>query len=111
MDCSLRNLLLSDRSVWEAACSKAGGCVQITVTAAASALVVPGLGLEATSNMSHAALAADYRGPHKDRIEIKRMGSSDVKVGITLEQEFTPPAFKLSKGLSEVITLPYRRIQ
>lgn len=45
---------------------------------------------------------AACRGPHKDRIEIRRMGSSNVNVNITLEQEFMPPAFKLSQGLAEV---------
>lgn len=42
------------------------------------------------------------RGTHKDRIEIKRTGGSNVKANITLEQEFQPPAFKLSEGLAQV---------
>ncbi len=41
-------------------------------------------------------------GAHKDRLEIKRIGSSAVDVQITLEQDFAPPAYKLSDELAQV---------
>jgi hypothetical protein len=43
-----------------------------------------------------------FRGAHKDRLEIKRMGSSNVEASITLEQDFMPTAYALDPRLAEV---------
>lgn len=42
------------------------------------------------------------RGSHKDRLEVKRLGSSNVDVQVTLEQDASPPLYKLHSGLAEV---------
>eukprot|EP00879_Flechtneria_rotunda_P029066 GHRR01031328.1.p1 GENE.GHRR01031328.1~~GHRR01031328.1.p1 ORF type:complete len:255 (+),score=92.71 GHRR01031328.1:33-767(+) len=44
-----------------------------------------------------------HRGPHKDKIEIKRPGSMNSSVQITLEQDFMPAAYKLAPELSELL--------
>jgi hypothetical protein len=46
--------------------------------------------------------AARCRGAHKDRLEIKRLGSSNVEASITLEQDFMPQAYALDPRLAEV---------
>jgi hypothetical protein len=47
-------------------------------------------------------LLSSCRGAHKDRLEIKRMGSSNVEASITLEQDFMPQAYALDPRLAEV---------
>jgi hypothetical protein len=42
------------------------------------------------------------RGPHKDRFEIKRVGSQSTKVTITFEQDFVPPVYRVDPQLAEV---------
>ena len=42
------------------------------------------------------------RGAHKDRLEIKRQGSSNVTADITLTQDFMPQAYALDPRLAEV---------
>jgi hypothetical protein len=42
------------------------------------------------------------RGAHKDRLEIKRLGSSNVEASITLEQDLMPQAYALDPRLAEV---------
>lgn len=42
------------------------------------------------------------RGAHKDRIEVKRVGSQPSRVTITFEQDFVPPAYKVDPRLAEV---------
>lgn len=42
------------------------------------------------------------RGPHKDRFEVKRVGSQSTKVTITFEQDFVPPVYRVDPQLAEV---------
>lgn len=42
------------------------------------------------------------RGPHKDRMEVKRVGSSPSTVTIKFEQDFAPPVYKVDPRLAEV---------
>lgn len=42
------------------------------------------------------------RGPHKDRMEIKRVGSQPTNVTITFQQDFAPPVYKVDQRLAEV---------
>eukprot|EP00775_Hariotina_reticulata_P005421 gene5421-5654_t len=44
-----------------------------------------------------------YVGSHKDRLEVKRLGSSNVDVQVTLEQDASPPMYKLHSGLAELL--------
>ncbi|KAF6258758.1 hypothetical protein COO60DRAFT_1638864 [Scenedesmus sp. NREL 46B-D3] len=44
-----------------------------------------------------------HRGAHKDRLEIKRMGSSNVDASITLQQDFMPQAYALDPRLAELV--------
>lgn len=47
-------------------------------------------------------LCAACRGPHKDSIEVKRVGSQPSKVTITFEQDFAMPVYKVDPRLAEV---------
>ncbi|WIA38491.1 hypothetical protein OEZ86_001813 [Tetradesmus obliquus] len=44
-----------------------------------------------------------HRGAHKDRLEIKRQGSSNVTADITLTQDFMPQAYVLDPRLAELL--------